>query len=96
MVKDRQLLLQFLHEQLQPLIDYDEEHGSDYVQTLENYLRCGGSIQKVAEMMYIHRNTISYRMNHIRELLGNPLDSEQDRMNCLIACLIRRMQPQDD
>ena len=42
--------------------------------------------------MFIHRNTISYRMNHIREILGNPLDTEEERLCCLTACLIRHMR----
>lgn len=91
-VTDPALLKQVQEEYLQPLIDYDEEHGSGYVATLENYLRYGGSIQKVAEVMFIHRNTISYRMNHIRELTGCSLSSEEDRLNYLCACMICRMR----
>ncbi len=91
-VSDRQLLTEFEKEYLQPLIDYDEEHHSDYVKTLENYLLYDGSIRQVAQVMFIHRNTISYRMNHIRKLLGRPLGSEEEKFSCLIACLIRKMR----
>lgn len=91
MVSDPSLLHQYAADLLQPLIEYDKKHSADFIETLENYLKYGGSIQKVAEVMYIHRNTISYRMNHIRELLKTPLDSEEERLACLAACLIYRM-----
>lgn len=91
-VADKQILLDFEKEYLGPLIKYDKEHNSDYVETLENYLRYGGSIQKVAQVMFIHRNTINYRMNNIRGLLGCELDTEEDRVNFMTACLIRKMR----
>lgn len=90
-VSDRQLLLDFEKEYLGPLLAYDAGHKSDYTDTLEYYLKCGGSIQKVAQAMFIHRNTILYRMNHIREILNTPLDDEDEKLNFRIACLIRRM-----
>ena len=67
MVSDRQLLAEFEEEYLKPLEDYDAAHDSEYVRTLEYYLKYNGSIRQVADAMFIHRNTISYRMNHIRE-----------------------------
>lgn len=93
MVDDKSLLLEYEQEVLGKLETYDRDHHTDYVRTLETYLLSGGSIQKVARAMFIHRNTISYRMNHIREILGNPLEEAQDRMVCLTACLIRHMIP---
>ena len=52
---------------------------------------CGGSIQAVADAMYIHRNTILYRMNNIRRLLGSSLETQEERLPYQIACLIRHM-----
>ena len=92
MVSDRQLLAEFEEEYLKPLEDYDAAHDSEYVRTLEYYLKYNGSIRQVADAMFIHRNTISYRMNHIREILGSPLDTEEERLCCLTACLIRHMR----
>jgi purine catabolism regulator len=92
MVSDRQLLAEFEEEYLKALEDYDAAHDSDYVRTLEYYLKYNGSIRQVADAMFIHRNTISYRMNHIREITGCPLDTEEERLCCLTACMIRHMR----
>jgi DNA-binding PucR family transcriptional regulator len=76
---------------LKPLIDYDEKHNASYVETLECFLETGGSYQAMAELMYVHRNTLMYRMNNIKKLLGTDLESVKDRLPYHIACLIRKM-----
>jgi len=41
-VDDRELLTGFAEKALKPLLDYDEKHHGDYVETLDCWLRCGG------------------------------------------------------
>ena len=89
---DKELLQDMGERMLAPLLEYDQKHGANYVQTLEAYLEADGSIQAVAEALYTHRNTVMYRMNNIRELLGNALDTQEDKMKYRIACLILHMR----
>jgi len=91
-VPDAALLEEFSAEILGPLIAYDKKHGADFVHTLEVYLECGESVRLASEKMYIHRNTIAYRMQRIRELLDNPLTDPDDKLNCRLACMILHMQ----
>ena len=95
LVEDEALLREFSEEPLRPLIEYDRQHDGDYVETLEMFLKHGGSIKAMAEEMYIHRNTILYRMGNIKKMLGCPLESPQDRMKYMIACMIRKMHRTD-
>ncbi len=90
-VEDHMLLDELSGGILKPLIDHDDRKDSGYVETLESFLRNGGSIKAVADEMFIHRNTLLYRMNNIRNLLDCSLESPEDRMNYLIACMIRKM-----
>ncbi len=90
-VEDEQLPAQMSTALLQPLLRYDERHGADYVKTLDSYLRHDGSIQSVSEELYIHRNTISYRMAKIRSLLNCELKTSEERLPYQLACLIRQM-----
>ena len=92
LVSDRDLLLDMCYLPLGPLLEYDREHHASYVETLETYLRCDGSIQAVAEAMFTHRNTILYRMNNIRSLLGSDLSSLEDRWKYQIACRLLHMK----
>jgi len=90
-VQDRDLLRQICMESLGPLMEYDGKHDADYVRTLELYLKYGGSLQAVAEAMFTHRNTVAYRMKNIRQMLGNSLETEEEKLPYQIACLIRHM-----
>lgn len=63
---------------LEPLLDYDRQHGSDLVQTLSAYLRFGKSIQRVASELNCHRNTINYRMQKIEKLLYLDVDEYEN------------------
>lgn len=73
---------------LRPLLIHDKIHGTDYVQMLEIYLETGGSIKAVAEQTFTHRNTAIYRLGNIRKLLGNNLDSTEDRLRYQLACML--------
>ena len=73
---------------LEPLLIHDKVHGTDYVQMLEIYLETGGSIKAVAEQTFTHRNTAIYRLGNIRKLLGNDLDSTEDRLRYQLACML--------
>ena len=84
-VPDDTLLISYYEETLRPLLEYDEKHNGCYVETLLRYLLSGGSVIQVAGEMYTHRNTVSYRMGKIRELLGNPLVTVQQQLPYLIA-----------
>ena len=61
-VSDTSLLMNMRDEPLKPLIEYDQKHKGNYVDTLECYLKHNGSIQAVAEEMFTHRNTVIYRI----------------------------------
>ena len=92
MVPDRALLRDFCTSRLAPLIRHDSEHHTNYVETLELFFETGGSIQAMSSQMYVHRNTIQYRMNNIKQLLDNSLESNEDRMLYMIACMIVHME----
>ena len=90
-VKDPNLLRQIYCECLEPLVSYDARHGTEYVKTLELYLKYSGSIQTVAEEMFTHRNTVNYRIRNIKQMLNCPLETADEKLPYQIACLILHM-----
>ena len=48
-VEDSALLAELSEDLLRPLADYDAQRGAGYVETLESFLRNGGSIKAVAD-----------------------------------------------
>ena len=77
---------------LKKLLEYDEKHDGGYLQTLELYLQYNGSIKDVSGKMYTHRNTVIYRVNHIKKLLGCDLSEPEDRLKYRLACILYRLQ----
>lgn len=88
-VNDTSLLISYMEKYLGSLIEYDRLHNSCYLETLHNYLLLNGSIQAIADTMYCHRNTVNYRVNHLKELSGCALDDMQTRFDYMTAFCIK-------
>ncbi|MCQ2508449.1 MAG: PucR family transcriptional regulator [Dorea sp.] len=86
-VSDDEILRNYYFEILEPLLEYEKKTKKEevYTETLFRYLLEDGSLQRVAKSMYVHENTIYYRMNKIRDILNNPLASSEDRQPVLMA-----------
>jgi hypothetical protein len=59
---------------LAPLLDYDADNRSELVGTLSQYLRCGGRYDATARALSVHRSTLRYRLQRIREVTGRDLN----------------------
>jgi hypothetical protein len=70
---------------LDPLLDYDRDHGTELVRTLEVFLACSGSWTKAAEAMFVHVNSLRYRIRRVEELTGRDLGSLADQAALLLA-----------
>jgi hypothetical protein len=70
---------------LSPLFDYDADHGTELVRTLRVFLDCSGSWTKAAETMFVHVNSLRYRMRRVEELTGRDLGSLADQAALLLA-----------
>lgn len=55
---------------LQPLADKDKNGRSNYIGTLDAYLDNNCNLIKTAAVLMIHRNTLIYRIEKIKELTG--------------------------
>jgi sugar diacid utilization regulator len=67
------------------LLDHDAQHGSQLVTTLGTYLDCGGRYDRTAESLFIHRNTLKYRLQRIREVSGLELGTPEVNFNLQLA-----------
>lgn len=52
----------------------------EYLKTLQAYLDCQGNISETAQLLFIHRNTLRYRLKQIESLLGKTLDDPEVRV----------------
>ena len=71
------------------LINADRVNSGNLCETLEKYLNCNCNAKSTAEYMYLHRNTLNYRLNKIREILETDLDDLDTCMKLKMAFMIR-------
>lgn len=74
---------------LRPLLELPEDRREPLLATLRWWLLLHGARGKVAEVMMVHPQTISYRMDRIRALIGEDLDRPNTRWAILLALMSR-------
>ena len=78
-------------EALGRLLEHDKKSRMELVKTLETYFTCQENLQRTAEALYLHRNSLVYRMKRIRELTGFHLDDVEQRFLLQLALKIKRV-----
>ncbi|RMC96924.1 PucR family transcriptional regulator [Clostridium autoethanogenum] len=74
-------LKNFCMDTVKPLVEYDKVNNSELVKTLEAYFECNGNMKKISQKMYMHYNTIIYRLQKIQDITGIDLDNCESRLN---------------
>lgn len=83
--QSEQELEEFIDEILGPIIKYGDEKENSLLQTLWEYFRADGNITVATQNLYIHGNTLRYRLKRIEELLGKSLDDMETKFNIYAA-----------
>lgn len=64
-------------EELQNLFAYDRLHETELTKTLKIYLYLRNDINKTSSALHVHRNTLIYRLNKIRDLTEVEIDDPE-------------------
>lgn len=88
-VSDGRFLDEFVYKNIGKLIDADEINNGNLCETLESYLNHNCNVKGTAESLIVHRNTLNYRLNKIRELLGINFDNLDTCLMLKLAFMIR-------
>ena len=81
---DPRILLDYCHPSVLKLVQFDKENGTDFLGTLKLYINVHASAQRTAEHLFIHKNTVIYRVNKALQIMNLDLDNS----NHLIAILL--------
>ncbi len=76
---------EFVQQWIGQLVDYDRRRHTSLVETLSQYLECGGNYDHAAQALLIHRSTLRYRLRRIREVSGLDLTDVDCRLNLHVA-----------
>ena len=65
--------------------------GSALVDTLTTYLEQGSSLEATARMLFVHANTVRYRLRRVTELTGYSPSDGRDGFTLWIAVALGRL-----
>jgi PucR family transcriptional regulator, purine catabolism regulatory protein len=77
-VEETAELERFSDDVIGELLRYDEKHASNLVETLTGLLEADGNLQQAAANLFVHYNTLRYRLQRISEIQGLRFDSVRD------------------
>lgn len=85
-IQDTQAKKLFIQQYLLPLLQWDQDHNSNLYHTLKTVIQTGWNLKEAAAALYIHYNSIKYRMTKIGDLLQLNLKLHENQLNVELAC----------
>jgi len=80
----------FVRRTLGPLLDYDARRGTELLATLEQYFANGGSLARTREVLHVHVNTVTQRLERISRLLGEDWNTPDRALEVQLALKLHR------
>ncbi|WP_455138064.1 PucR family transcriptional regulator [Thermophilibacter sp.] len=90
-VDDPAILEEFADESVNRIVSYDETHNSGLLEVLSIYLSHNGSVQQTADQLFVHRNTVTYKLNKIESLLDADLSDFETRVRLYLGIKAREI-----
>ncbi len=58
-------------------------------ETLKSYLECNCNLLRCSEQLFLHKNTLLYRLNHIRSIIHSDLNDADERLLLMLSFRLR-------
>ena len=87
-VSNHEQLSRYLHPALTILKEYDRINGSHLELTLYSYIKCDCNTTETASSLFLHRNSVIYRIHRIEELCDIDLDDIETRFRLRLSFAI--------
>ena len=84
----------FTQQIIGPLADYDRRHRGSLVETIDAYFKHHANVSQTAESLFIHRNTLLYRLERIQELTGQDIYQSDMRLALHLALKLWQLRPE--
>jgi purine catabolism regulator len=90
-INNRQELERFFNNTVGKLVEYDANNNTDLVNTLEHFFACRGNMSAAAEKLFIHRNTMMYRLDKIKSILNVDLEDAEELLELHLGLRAMRL-----
>lgn len=89
--ESRAELKAFVRQTLGPLLDHDVRYATQLMPTVEAFAGHAGRLRETAVEIYVHRNTLAYRLERAGEILGKDLKDADTLLNIALALRALRL-----
>lgn len=90
-IDNKNAMRQYSDAMIGKLEKLDQDNGADYLEFLKVYLSCNCNINETADKLFIHRNTVVYKIKKINELLDCDLSEIEVRLKLYLAILLKNI-----
>lgn len=84
-VRSSRALLDFYRKTVGRVVDHDLETGGGLARTLQAYFESRGSVETAARALFVHKNSVLYRLRRVEALTGLRLQDARDRFHLELA-----------
>lgn len=89
---EKEDLSRFIHPAVLRLKQYDDEYNTKLLTTVREYIQQSGSIKKTAEALFMHRNSVIYRLRKAEEISGIGLDDPDTQFSLRMSfCILKTL-----
>jgi sugar diacid utilization regulator len=89
---DLQELKEFYRETLEELEQYDKSQKNELMETLESFIFHRCDLKKTADALFLHKNTIRYRLKKVEEILKINMEDFNEILFLMIAFKIKYLK----
>ncbi|WP_299053313.1 GAF domain-containing protein [uncultured Nocardioides sp.] len=82
----------FVRGALGPVLDYDADHHTALVATLDAWFAAGASPRRTATALHVHANTVAQRLDRVTQLLGEGWRDPTRALDLQLALRMHRLR----
>ena len=90
-IEDPDIITDYYKKTIEPLVEYDAKNNSDLCTVIKSYLNHNGSVKETADELFVHRNTINYKLGKVEEILNIDLQTLEARLEIKLGFMLMDM-----
>lgn len=90
-IEDPDIITDYYKKTIEPLVEYDAKNNSDLCPVIKSYLNHDGSVKETADELFVHRNTINYKLGKVEEILNIDLQTLEARLEIKLGFMLMDM-----
>lgn len=95
-LKNSKAAFDFYETTIGKVIQYDRQNDSELFRTLAYYFKYDCNTRLTAENLYVHKNTVAYRLRAIENLTGLNLNNGEDKFNLQLCVKLAQVELNKD